>query len=356
MRYKIGQCDYGLLAASPLTLISGNDETARFCQEAADEIRRRQQGEVWTCTSLAEFETHARRPAFLGRWWYSGSADRLAPTDKAAFKRLIEKPVTTGTAILTGTDFSKYRDLSRAVRHHVYTHELSASFPSRAYLVSYIKRRIEARGGCISQGASEDFIRRLGDSYSQYDYWLDCLMDDLPHGSEVKSPYIHTMLKQVQNASLDDFIMYLIRPLSNGDLVRTRKLFKCYRCVIESGAYTALRRLNRRAVQYLELRRLINEGFIPVKVSFTVDDLQKLIGNPPEIARKTGGFSRWDILAWSDGKFRREVEIAASAPLADWFRISLLSAKQCNGDDEAERIFYDILTRSQLRKPTDVFY
>ncbi|GHU93180.1 hypothetical protein FACS1894208_02150 [Clostridia bacterium] len=354
MTYKIGRCDYELIGTSPLIVITGTTDTVVFCNEVRDLIRQGQTGEIWTCDTLAEFEERARYPAFLGRWWYSGSADKLSLDDSRAFQKLLKKPVTYGTAVLTGLDFTKYRMLTRDVRQHKQIHELSASFPSRRFLVAYIKRGVELRGGKISQGAAESFMWRMGEEYSRYETYLDRLIAELPKGkTEAKPEHVRDTLKGVTGASFDDFVKYLVKPLTNNKLRRSTKLFKCYQCMLEDGAAKTLRRLHNRALQYMEIRRLINEGFIPANVESSVESLRKLLGPRPERneedeKQKFRKFTCWDILAWNDIKFKLAVSLAASVSLSDWFEIVRLSAKPCSTDEEAERVFYDILTRSVL--------
>jgi hypothetical protein len=129
--------------------------------------------------------------------------------------------------------------------------------------------------------------------------------------------------------------------------------------VIESyGARSALRGLSRRSAQYLEIRRLINEGYIPAGTEFSAESVRKMIGEPPERSDDIGisfdrargtkrAFTRWDMYAWGDVKIRREVETAASTSLADWYTINRMSSKPCVSDEEAEIVFFDIITRSR---------
>ncbi len=361
MRYSLGRYDFKIVSKASVVVITGNDETALFCRTVADQIRQHNsaQGDLWLCESLAEFEQRARTPAFFGRWWYSGSADRLSAEDKKALDRLAKKPVEYGTAVLIGVEFMKYRGATRGAKTSPYVHEITTSFPNRKYLVSHIQREVLLRGSKISQGASEAFIWRLGDSYSKYEYYIDLMISELPEGAdEVKIANVTQTLKGVQGASFDDFLKYLIKPMSNGDLKRSTKLFKIYQIMIDEGATKTLRKLHKKALQYLELRRLINEGYIPVGVTFSTEALTKLLAIPEEEPdedgkvekKKKSGDSKFtykDILQWSDMKLKREVEVAAQAPLADWYTIVLMSGKRYVTDIEAERILFDLMTRSR---------
>jgi len=362
MRYQLGRFDYNLVSKAAVVVITGKDETAVFCRMVADLIRtyNNKMGDLWVCETLAEFEQKARNPAFFGRWWYSGSADRLSAEDKRALDKLVKKPVSFGTAVLTGVDFSKYRSATKGTKASQQVHEITTSFPSSKYLLAHIQREVLLRGAKISQTAAETFMWRLGEFYSKYEYYLDLLISELPKGvQEVKKDHVIKTLKGVQGASFDDFIKYLMRPLSNGDMKRTTKLFQTCSCMIEdSGAAKTLTKLHNKAIQYLELRRLINAGYIPVGVHFTVEALTKLLQvkeEPDEEDDKSakkrkssdGKFTYKDILLWSDMKLNREVAVAAQAPLADWYTIVLLSSKRCTSDLEAERILFDIITRSR---------
>jgi hypothetical protein len=343
-------------------VLTGNAETASFCREVADRIRERQVGDLWVCPTLAEFEERARFPAFLGSWWYTGSADRVSQEDLKAYNKLLKNPAVYGTAVLTGTDFTKYKSLTRGTKHSTKVHEVSTSFPGRQFLVNLVQRGVIARGSKIAPGVAESFIWRLGESYSKYEYYLDRLIAELPRGAkEVTSKNVTDTLKGVTGASFDDFLKYLLRPMTEkgAEIVRANKLFKSYKCMVDDGAAKTLRRLHNRALQYMEIRRLINEGYIPyaLKDTYTVEKFAKNLGEQPEESeedkeankKKKAGvkFSRWDILQWGDTKFRREVDIASKVPIADWYIIALLSSKRCNSDEEAEFVFFDILTRSR---------
>ncbi len=361
MRYPLGRYDFKIVSKASVIVITGNDETAVFCRTVADLFRQYNsaQGDLWVCESLADFEQKARTPAFFGCWWYSGSADRLSAEDKKALDRLVKKPVEYGTAILLGIDFMKYRGVTRGAQKSPHVHEITTSFPNRKYLIAHIQREVELRGSRISQGAAEAFIWRLGDSYSKYEYYIDLMIAELPTGAtEVKTDNVVQTLKGVQGASFDDFLKYLMKPMSNGDLKRSTKLFKIYQLMIDEGAAKTLRKLHKKALQYLELRRLINEGYIPVGVTFSTEALTKLLAIPEEepdedgkVDKKKkssdGKFTYKDILQWSDVKLKREVEVAAQAPLADWYTIVLLSGKRYVSDIEAERILFDLMTRSR---------
>jgi len=359
VRYTLGNYDATIVSKAQVILITGNEETALFCRTVADSIRKHnsQLGDLWVCDTLSEFEQKARTPAFFGRWWYSGNADRLTGEDKRAFDRLLKNPADYGTAVLVGLEFAKYRILTRRTRKSPVAHEISASFPNRRFLIRYVQQEVNRLGAKISQGAAEAFVWRLGENYSKYDYYIELLVSELPRGvTEVQKPHIMATLKGVKGASFDDFLKYLLRPLSSGELKRTTKLFQSYGCMVEDGAAQTLRKLHYKSLQYLELRRLINEGYIPVGVSFTVDALAKMLeikddddeSTSTKKKKKAGSlFSYRDVLQWSDLKLKREIEIAAQVPLADWYTIAILSSKRCNTDIEAEYVLFDILTRSR---------
>lgn len=370
MRYSLGRFDTSIVSRAAIVVITGNEETSIFCQRVADLIRQKnsEAGELWTCDSLAEFEQRARTPAFLGRWWYSGSADNLSAEDKRAFDRLLKKPVEFGTAILTGVDFLKYRKITKGLKMLSYAHEIMTSFPSERYILSYIQQEVYLRGAKISQDAAKTFMWRLGEMYSRYPYYLDLLVSELC-SKEISKEHVLATLKGVQGASFDDFFSYLLRPLSSGKLNRTTQLFQTCRCMIDDmGAVKTLNKVHKKALQYLELRRLINEGYIPVGVSaYSVEALSKLLKVNDEAVeaedeaksvkkgtKVDGQFTYKDILRWSDGKLNREVKIAAQAPLADWYTVALLSGRRCRTEMEAERVLFDIVTRSRRSDVLDL--
>lgn len=362
MRYVLGNYDLKLISKAAVVILTGNDETVVFCSTLADLLRQANsaQGDLWTCESLADFEQRARAPAFFGRWWYSGSADRLSAADMKALDRLLKKPVEYGTAVLTGVDFMKYRLVTRGSKASPYVHEIATSFPNSKYLIKHLQREVILRGSKISQKASDAFIWRLGDSYSKYEYYIDLMIAELPTGdTEVTTDHVVQTLKGVQGASFDVFLKYLMKPMTNGNLKRSTKLFRVYPAMLDDGAASTLRKLHKKALQYLELRRLINEGYIPVGVAFTTAALAKLLGikeaEPDEAVKVerskkpgTSMFTVKDVLQWSDLKLKREVEVAAQAPLADWYAIVRLSGNVYATDLEAERVLFGILTRSRI--------
>ena len=87
---------------------------------------------------------------------------------------------------------------------------------------------------------------------------------------------------------------------------------------MREGPAKVLRKVHQKAMQYLEIRRLINEGYLPVGVKYSVAAFAKLIGNPEEkddnLDEETseggkkkkkdssGVFTYKDILNWSDYK------------------------------------------------------
>lgn len=362
LRYTLSQVDYTIVSRACVVLLTGKDETADFCRMSSDIIRSHNavQGELWVCETLAEFEQKARTAAFFGRWWYAGSADRLSPEDKRAFDRLVKKPAEFGTAVLTGMDFMKYKGLTKHCKKSMYIHELSTSFPSRRFLLAHIQREVKLRNALISQGSAEAFIWRLGESYNLYPRYLDELVAGLPKESrEITKHQVSEHMKGVQGASFDAFLNYLLKPLSTGDLKRTNKMFQTYKALLNDGSVSLLRRLNTKSLMYLEIRRLVNSGYIPVGVEYTVDSFVKLLRLPEEEDSEEGvdvekpkkpagyKFTYRDMLSWNTTKLRREVDIAVQTTLEDWYTLALLSSKRCYTEMEAEQVLYSILTRSR---------
>jgi hypothetical protein len=316
-----------------------------------DELKAVQNSPLTVCESLDDFVANSHVPAFFARWWYVGSADNMSNREMAAFEKLLKAPTEYGLAILVGTDYRKYSKLARYLRNATQSHEITASFPSRRYLVGRVMRGMERRGYSIAPGAADEFVRRMGVLYASYDFYLDQLVAQVKTGIAIRKEDVAVTLKGVTGASFDDFIEALVRPLSakGGEIKRANKMFKSYAAIIEGGAVKALQRVHRRAVQCLEVRRLINEGYVPVGFDFPVESLARMLGDPPEWSEdaKKPLFTRWDTLSWSDWKLKREVALAASTSLADWWLIVFLSARRCYTDTEAEIAFYDILTRSR---------
>ena len=358
MRFRIGSVNYELISKSGLIIITGKPETVDFCREAADLIKahNEQMGTLWDCETLTEFEHKARVPAFLGRWWYTGSADNISASDKRALEKLIKNPVEHGTAILTGTDFNKYRNATRGLDRAPQAHEIATSFPNEKYLIKFVQRKITSKGYKIAYGSAERFIRRLGVLYSKYDYYIDILLTNIPEGVvEVSRDTIDRVLKGVTGASFETFMRQLINPLSNVNLARTVGMFKSYSIVKEEGPAKVLRRVHYKALQYMEIRRLINAGYLPVGVTYSVEAFSKLLDLKEDDTEDTVGkkkkasnkFTYKDILKWSDSKLNREITMASEAPLSDWFVIAALSDVPFATDAEAERILFDIMTRSR---------
>ena len=356
MRYYLGNLNYELIGLAGILVITGNAETVGFCRDISDQIKKcnERAGDLWKCDTLTEFEEKARYPAFFGRWWYTGSADSLSPADAKALIKLIKDPVDYGTAILTGTDFTKYRKHTRLLAKAPRAHELVASFPSDRFLIKHVQREITVRGCKIAPGIAKRFIHRLGDSYTLYAYYIDLLISELPKGVvEVKKEHIDATLKGFTGTSFNKFVEDLLRPLPNNELKRSLALFKSYDVVREEGPANVLRKLHYRAKQYMEIRRLINEGYIPTGVDFTVAEFTKLLKDNSDDEetdtknKKQTKFSAKTIQQWSDQKFWREVRIASKTTIADWYTIVKLSDLPYATDLEAEIALFNIMTRTQ---------
>lgn len=366
MRYSIGGVNYELVSRAGLIVITGKPETVDFCREASDLIKSHNEamGILWSCETLAEFEQRARVPAFLGRWWYTGSADNISVADKRALERLIKKPVEYGTAVLIGTNYTKYRNVTRGLRKAGQAHEISASFPSERFLIRHVQRKVISKGYKIAHDNAKRFVRRLGAFYPKYDYYIDLMVSELSEDDwELSRGIIDKTLRGVTGATFNTFMKYLTKPLSSGEMKRTTELYKNYWIVREEGPAKVLRKVHQKAMQYLEIRRLINEGYLPVGIEYSVAAFAKLIGNPEEkddnLDEETseggkkkkkgssGVFTYKDILNWSDYKLNKEVAMAATLPLSDWLAIALMSDVPYATDEEAEMTLFDIMTRSR---------
>ena len=364
MRYSIGNVNYELISRAGLIVVTGKPETVDFCREASDLIKSHNEamGSLWLCETLTEFEQRARVPAFLGRWWYTGSADNLSAQDKKALDRIVKKPIEYGTAVLIGTDYTKFRNATKGLRRAGQAHEISTSFPSERYLIRYVQRKVTSKGYKIAHDNAKRFIRRMGAFYPKYDYYIDLMVSELSEDDwELSRGIIDKTLRGVTGATFDSFMKYLTKPLSSGDMKRTTELYKNYAIVREEGPAKVLRKLHQKSLQYLEIRRLINAGYLPVGIDYSVAAFEKLLGKKEQDDdfeeeaseeknkkdNKSSRFSVKDILTWSDYKLNQEIAMAATLPLSDWLAIALMSDVPYATDEQAEMILFDIMTRSR---------
>ena len=301
-----------------------------------------------------------------GKWYCKVELSMLNKKQKEVLNKYLKNPSPNGILAVVSNNWKDYREYlkNRALLYSKNCHIIQLTFPNKQVLKSIVKQEINSRGYGIDSSAINFFIMRMSSAYEDYPQVLDDICEthkikleeqdkkskkqgkQEKHETSTKITVydIKSYMKGIENFIVDDFIAELLKPMVS-DITNSKKVLKMMIALeddltAKELVYSVLNKIN----EYIELRILINSGYIPVGINFFFNSVIK--GLPDNDKKKYENVNEW--------LFRKKVEIASSTSLKDWeyMKIILMKAIENNRvsesvlDTKCQKALYEVATRS----------
>lgn len=203
----------------------------------------------------------------------------------------IKKPSPYGMLVVIMTEFGDFKKMlrSKGIYNSSKVHLLKLSFPRKNILRDVVTEQLGSIR--IASSAVELFIIKLSDQYDMYPEALELLKDS---GLTTITPDdIKSILKDIDNFVLDDFIDKLLNPHRVKMIVpkkgkpreaKPRKIYKIYDSLIsELGARGLVNKLKYKLEALIEMRVIINKGLAPVGLKFPVGSVRESLPDDSKV-------------------------------------------------------------------------
>lgn len=279
-------------------------------------------------------------PSITGKWYCNVDYKMLNKRQRDQFERYIKKPNPYGVLVVTLTDFQDYRPMirNRLFLQHPNTHLIQLSFPYRKSLETIAKEMFEKNHVTVGSKALELFIMRMGKSYEEYDTVISRISVHYKNKT-IEYKEMREALQGVDNYVLDDFLAEIVNPIKSKKIVTSRKIYKMAGVLIgDMGARKLVNSVIRKVNDIIELRLLINNGVIPIKIGFSVTEVKDRLSEENQIKKM------------NDFTLRRYAELASKTSLKDWVYIKLILSNVSNTweDYEYEKAIFAMIHRNLL--------
>ena len=303
-----------------------------------------------------------------GKWYCKVELSMLNKKQKEVLNKYLKNPSPNGILAVVSNNWKDYREYlkNRSLLYSKNCHIIQLTFPNRQVLKSIVKQEINSRGYEIDPSAINFFIMRMSSAYEDYPQVLDDICEthkikleeqdkkskkqgkQEKHEASTKITVydLKSYMKGIENFIVDDFIAELLKPMVS-DITNSKKVLKMMIALeddltAKELVYSVLNKIN----EYIELRILINYGYIPVGINFFFNSVIK--GLPDNDKKKYENVNEW--------LFRKKVETASSTSLKDWeyMKIILMKAIENNRvservlDTKCQKALYELATRSVL--------
>lgn len=278
-----------------------------------------------------------------GKWYCKASWETMNKKQREYVMEYMKSPNSNGYLIVVIEKYADYRFFlkHRLLANSKESHLIQLSFPNRAVLKDIVIERFRRRGATISVEAAELFVMRMSASYEDYERITEKVLTMF--SGEITQKDMEKALKGVENYIIEDFIEFLLKPLSGSEIQKNRKIYKMYGALVrEMGAEEVISKIRYRVDELIEFRVAINRGIIPIQVRFSVEEAKQRLGEEHKLFKVP------------DFKFRKLAYIASQTSLTDWFYMQTILTKAGNGryrmrdKEEYERLLYTLVHRSVL--------
>jgi len=277
-----------------------------------------------------------------GKWYCKVYWGNLTKKQKEYVQEYMKSPNKNGYLMVVIEGYGDYRFFlrSRLLMNSKESHLIQLSFPNRKILREIVMELFKDRGVSLTEEAAELFVMRMSNAYDDYGNIIDRVME-MVSGGVIDKKIMEKGLKGVENYVIDDFIEFLLRPLSGPEISKNRKVYKMYGALVrEMGAKAVLMKTRYKVDELIEFRRAINNGLIPIQVRFSVEEAKKRLGEESKLGKI------------ADFRFRKLAELASKTSLKDWFYMQTLLSRVSGmtSDEECERILFTLVHRTVLNE------
>lgn len=285
-----------------------------------------------------EFMNVVKTPAVSGRWFCSVNYNFMTKKQREMLDKYIKKPNKNGMLVVVIEDFMDYRSYlnSRGLADNKNSSIIQLSFPRRDILKLLVSKLFRDRGYEVADKALDLFIMRMSSAYDEYEETIDTICDNVG-SKKISLIDMKSAMVGIENYVLDDLLLQLTVPMNSNRISTRRKIYKMMASVTEDlGARKVVNKLKRKLSDIIEMRIIINNGYIPIMIKYSADESK---GRLPE------GHKFNKLTSFS---FKRLAYLASLTSLRDWeiMYIILNNIKDRTKDSEYEADLHHLIHRS----------
>ena len=294
------------------------------------------------------FFTTSNAAPVSGKWISIVDYNALTKTQKNKLGVYMKSPSENGILVIRLSD---YKDFKEYLRNKIILNSsninlIKLSFPSKSTLKEILYNKFISCNIDVSYKALDLFIMRLSSNYDTYDDVINSIVNNLgsmQSKNKIQLSYKDMLeyLKGVQFYILDDFILQLLIPIKTKKIVTNRKIYKIEKEMLnELGAKGLVNKLRYRVDDLIEMRMAINNGYIPIRVKYSVQESKRRLGESSKLNKL------------SDYSFKYTAYIASKTSLKDWLFIKMLlnNIENISNIEEYERVIHSIVNRSTFNE------
>ena len=285
-------------------------------------------------------------PSINGKWYCKADLSSMNKKQKESLLKYIKEPSENGILAVVSNEWRDYKDIlkNRVLAYSKVSNIIELGFPHKDILKILVKQMFEERKIEIAPSAVDFFILRMSRAYDEYEEVIESIVTQHSDGIlELKQ--IKSYMKGIEHFIVDDFMYEVVKPLGS-DKTNSKKILKMMMALQEElGAKDFLYKILNQIEDMIELRILINKGYIPIGINYFYKDVINSIGGEKS---KFGKLQEW--------QFKRKVYLASQTSLRDWeyMRIILNKAienKKVSDDvieKKCQKALYELCTRSVI--------
>lgn len=280
-------------------------------------------------------------PNINGRWFCKADLSTLSAKQKELLMNYIKSPNPNGMLVITSTEWKDYKNIlkNRTLQLSKSSHLFQIGFPQRQTLKVIIKQEFEEKGIEIDNDAIEYFMIQMSTAYDGYEDAIGNIADmhsGKPEAITEKDMKQYT--KGMEHYTVEEFV----QELAEGKPKKTLKMMAVLEESLGSKnlVYQTINKIN----EYIEFRILINQGYIPINITYFFVDVVNSIPNNEKYTK----MQEW--------MFRKKAKIASLTSLTDWTYMKLMLSKaieinemsESEMDEKCKRALCDICGRQKM--------
>lgn len=285
-------------------------------------------------------------PSINGKWYCKADLSSMNKKQKESLLKYIKEPSENGILAVVSNEWRDYKDIlkNRVLAYSKVSNIIELGFPHKDILKILVKQMFEERKIEIVPSAIDFFILRMSRAYDEYEEVIESIVTQ--HSDTIlELKQIKNYMKGIEHFIVDDFMYEVVKPLGS-DKTNSKKILKMMMALQEElGAKDFLYKILNQIEDMIELRILINKGYIPIGINYFYKDVINSIGGEKS---KFGKLQEW--------QFKRKVYLASQTSLRDWeyMRIILNKAienKKVSEDileKKCQKALYELCTRSVI--------
>jgi hypothetical protein len=246
------------------------------------------------------FKVIDTRPLY-GKWFCNVQYSELSKKQISLLEEYYKKPSDNGVLLVNCLEFKEYMKFTRdkRIKTSEHTSLIKLNFPDDDTLRSIIKQMLGDVG--IEPKAISLFMIRLGKDYNNYSSLLGRFRIKYEGGCITYKDML-LELKDIENYTLDYFMIKLSQPLDIDKISKRKKIYSIQRALVNELGYTELlKKISYKVKDLIEMRILINTGQVPVGIKFNADKVKnKLPEKHPLKKLSNNGFR---ATAWMASRY-----------------------------------------------------